>query len=93
LLLSGHYHWYERFKPQSPGGAVDAVRGVRQFIVGTGGALAMINSGGWVPNSEAHLEDVFGVIELALRPTSYDWRFVPQAGKQGQTDSGSEVCH
>jgi hypothetical protein len=93
LLLSGHYHWYERFRPQDPTGAVDAAKGVRQFIVGTGGSLHMINSGGWVPNSETHLEGTFGVLQLSLRPDRYDWKFLPEAGKQGQTDSGSDLCH
>ena len=38
LVLSGHDHTYERFAPQTPNGAVDNVRGIRQFVVGTGGA-------------------------------------------------------
>jgi hypothetical protein len=92
VLLSGHYHWYERFAPQDPGGAADFARGVRQFIVGTAGSYMMVNTEGWTANSEAHLDDVFGVLELTLRVDGYDWRFVPQAGKESLTDSGSDVC-
>ena len=36
-MLSGHEHVYERFAPQDPSGAVDPARGIRQFVVGTGG--------------------------------------------------------
>ena len=36
-MLNGHLHNYSRFAPQDAGGHVDAARGVRQFIVGTGG--------------------------------------------------------
>ena len=37
LLLTGHDHLYERFGPQRPDGAPDAARGIREFVVGTGG--------------------------------------------------------
>ena len=92
VLLSGHYHWYERFQPQDPAGKTDLDKGVRQFIVGTGGSFPMINSGGWIPQSERHIEDAFGVLKLTLWPDRYDWTFVPEAGKT-QTDSGSSPCH
>jgi acid phosphatase type 7 len=93
VVVSGHYHWYERFKPQNSSGAIDLNKGIRQFIVGTGGALYMINSDGWAPNSEVHFDNVFGVIRFTLRPDGYDWQFVPEAGKESFTDSGSDVCH
>jgi acid phosphatase type 7 len=32
LVLSGHDHNYERFKPQDPNGTLDLVRGIRQFV-------------------------------------------------------------
>ena len=38
LILNGHDHIYERFAPQTPAAAADNVRGLREFIVGTGGA-------------------------------------------------------
>ena len=37
LLLAGHDHDYERFAPQTVDGVASAT-GVRQFVVGTGGA-------------------------------------------------------
>ena len=38
VVVNGHDHDYERFAPQDPGGRADAARGLREFVVGTGGA-------------------------------------------------------
>ena len=38
LVLSGHEHNYERFALQTPDGVADPVHGIREFVVGTGGA-------------------------------------------------------
>ena len=38
LVLNGHDHDYERFAPQTPSGAEDITAGLREFVVGTGGA-------------------------------------------------------
>ena len=38
VVLNGHEHVYERFAPQNPSGQTDSAQGIRQFIVGTGGA-------------------------------------------------------
>ncbi|HEY5873045.1 MAG TPA: metallophosphoesterase, partial [Gaiellaceae bacterium] len=37
LVLVGHDHDYERFAPQDAGGRRDLERGIREFVVGTGG--------------------------------------------------------
>ena len=91
LVLSGDAHDYERFAPQDPHGNFDPARGIRQFVVGTGGVFFT----GWStvkPNSEVRQNDTFGVLLLTLRPASYEWRFVPEAGA-AFTESGSGVCH
>jgi len=38
VVVSGHDHVYERFARQTPGGALNTSRGIREFVVGTGGA-------------------------------------------------------
>jgi chitodextrinase len=91
VVLNGHDHIYERFAPQTPSGAKDVARGLREFVVGTGGANHT-SLGNAKPNSERRNSDSFGVLELTLHPTSYDWRFVPEAGKSF-TDSGTTACH
>ena len=91
LVLSGHDHDYERFAPQTPARTADPQKGVRQFVVGTGGKnFYTFNRP--EPNSEVRDAQTFGVLELTLRPDSYDWKFVPEAGKTF-TDKGSDVCH
>jgi hypothetical protein len=91
LVLVGHAHNYERFGAAMPDGTPDAVTGIRQFVVGTGGAdlrgLATPSSG----PSEVFYDDSFGILELTLRENGYDWRFVPTDGSF--SDVGSELCH
>jgi calcineurin-like phosphoesterase family protein len=90
VVLVGHNHNYERFAPQSPGAVLDPGRGVREFVVGTGGRnLGMPSSTS--ANEEVRNWTTFGVLKLTLHPTSYDWQFVPEAG-QTFTDSGSDSC-
>jgi hypothetical protein len=91
LVLSGDDHLYERFAPQTPSGTADPVNGIRQFVVGTGGR-SHYRFGKIKPNSQVRNNDTFGVLELTLHPTSYQWQFVPQAGKTF-ADSGTTSCH
>jgi acid phosphatase type 7 len=90
LVLNGHDHFYERFRPQDADGRADAAHGIREFIVGTGGAdlygFARVDR-----NSEVRAS-VHGVLKLSLLPASYQWEFVPVAG-QAFSDFGTEACH
>lgn len=92
VVLTAHSHTYERFAPQDAAGVADAARGIREFVVGTGGqdhhALGMIQ-----PNTESVNSTAFGVLKLALHADGYDWQFVPEAGGGGFADSGSGACH
>lgn len=91
VVLVGHDHHYERFAPQSPSGRHDPARGIRQFLVGTGGrGFHPINAAR--PNSEVRNNVTFGALKLTLRSASYDWQFVPEAGKSFR-DAGSQACH
>jgi acid phosphatase type 7 len=91
LVLNGHDHIYERFAPQAPNGTLDTARGIREFIIGSGGAnhtsLAAIAA-----NSEVRNVDTFGILKLTLHPTGYDWQFEPEVGKTF-TDTGTGNCH
>ncbi len=92
LLITGHEHNYERFEPQDASGNLDTARGIRQFVVGTGGARHYGFDSTPVPHSEVRNSGTYGVIKLTLHPGSYDWQFVPVVGKTF-TDSGSQACH
>lgn len=91
LVLSGHAHVYERFAPQTPWGNADPAHGIRQIVAGTGGG-ALYRFGPARPNSEVRNANCHGVLKLTLKPGSYDWRFIPVAGKSFR-DSGSGSCH
>ena len=91
LVLNGHDHDYERFAPQDPNGKADPKRGIREFVVGTGGKNHR-EFGTAKPNSEVRDNTAFGVLKLTLKATGYDWQFLPEAGK-AFTDSGSGNCH
>ena len=90
VVLNGHDHDYERFAPQDPSGRADRERGIREFVVGTGG-------GSHIPfvspaaNSEVQDDETYGVLKLTLHPAGYDWEFIPVAGGTF-TDSGSDTC-
>jgi hypothetical protein len=91
VVVNGNQHVYERFAPQDPNGQANPEQGIREFVVGTGGAR-LASFGTVQPNSEVRNNTTFGVLKLTLHPTSYDWEFVPVAG-QTFTDSGSTSCH
>jgi len=91
VVVNGHDHDYERFAPQDPEGAPDSKRGIREFVAGTGGKN-LRPFGEPKPNSELRDATAFGVLKLTLKPNSYEWQFIPQAGKSF-TDSGSGNCH
>ena len=91
VVVNGHDHDYERFAPQNPDGVRDPARGIREFVVGTGGkntrAFGQIES-----TSEAHNTGTFGILKLTLHAKSYDWEFIPIAGATFR-DQGSSPCH
>jgi len=91
LVLNGHDHDYERFAPQDPNGKADPKRGIREFVVGTGGKSHR-EFGLTKPNSEVRDNTAYGVLKLTLKPTGYDWQFLAEPGKTF-TDSGSGSCH
>ncbi len=90
IVLNGHDHTYERFAPQDPDQRADP-NGIREFVVGTGGK-SHYGFPTSEPNSQARNSNTFGVLELTLHDSSYDWSFVPVAGSNF-TDSGSDLCH
>jgi alkaline phosphatase len=71
---------------------VDTQQGIRQFVVGTGGA-ELHPVGEPIEGSEVTENTTFGVLELTLLADEYRWRFLPVPGGSGFTDSGSASCH
>ena len=90
IVLTGHDHDYERFAPVDPEGKPDE-RGIREFVVGTGGApLRPFDT--VEPTSEVRNDEVHGVLKLTLLPRAYEWEFLPEEAGSF-TDSGRGECH
>jgi hypothetical protein len=82
LILNGHAHDHERFAKMRPNGAFDGTNGLREVIVGTGGAE--LKPWGVIhPLSRARNNRDHGVLRLHLDDDSkeYTARFLPIAGK------------
>jgi hypothetical protein len=98
VILGGHAHYYERFAPQSPDGTRDRSRGIREFVVGTGGAAPLQPmSSPRVAHSVVDSEKepgvtAYGVLRLRLYAGSYAWKFLP-VPRENFTDSGRSSCH
>jgi len=91
VLLTGHQHHYERFIPQDENANPDPERGIREFIVGTGGAWTDPVRVPPLRNSQVIFTDTFGVLKLQLYPGWYTWQFIPVPGKP-RSDWGSDTC-
>jgi hypothetical protein len=79
---------YERFAKQDTDGRASA-RGLRQFIVGSGGAR-LYDFQRHEVNSQAR-HRAHGVLRLTLMSSSYQWSFVDVTG--AVLDAGSDGCH
>ncbi len=90
LFLSGHDHQYQRFAPRNASFAVDPGRGVRQFVVGTGGR-GLYPFSASPDRSEYRQNSAHGALRLVLGSDSYSWQFIGTDG--GVMDSGTGSCH
>jgi hypothetical protein len=90
VVLTAHAHNYERYARQNPAGGAEPTRGIRQFVVGTGGR-GLSDPIVTLPHREVQQSDTFGVLRLALDDTSYAWQF-HGVGPGTFTDAGSEEC-
>ena len=88
IVLNGHEHFYESFRPKDAHG-MDTQAGLREFVVGTGGAkLVDVSLAPWQHRAFARRH---GLLELALDSGSYQWRFVATGGKT--LDHGDATCN
>lgn len=88
VVLNGHSHNYQRWRPMDPSGALDRLGGIREFVVGTGGRSHYALPSGAAPDNLASAQaDAFGILRLALRTETYRWRWVSAAGQPGFDDA------
>jgi acid phosphatase type 7 len=92
VVVSGHDHDYERFALLTPEGRRAPDRGIREFVVGTGGAPLRSFPRRAAPATQVRNSTTHGILQLRLDGHGYAWRFVPVAGRSF-TDSGEGLCH
>jgi len=90
IVLSGHDHHYERFALINDRGERDEARGIRSFVVGTGGAK-LYELKERHPLSAAWDNSSWGVLKLTLRAERYEWEFLPADGGAPR-DRGAAAC-
>lgn len=91
VVVNGHDHMYERFRPQDPIGRSDAPAGITEYVVGTGG-VALYAFGPILPNSLFRLNSSWGVVRFTLRDVGWDSVFV-EAGTEARFDPATGLCH
>jgi peptidoglycan/xylan/chitin deacetylase (PgdA/CDA1 family) len=91
VVLTGNDHWYERLAPLNASGAIDNTYGVREFVVGTGGA-GLEQPGPQIAASQALNATTHGILKMVLHNGSFDWQFIND-GESSFTDSGTSTCH
>jgi hypothetical protein len=90
IVVNGHDHDYERFAPQDSKGKADPAKGIREFVVGTGGG-GVYKFKRIRPNSEVRFYQAYGVLKLTLGATDYAWEFIQGAGEPFR-DAGTSQC-
>jgi hypothetical protein len=95
IVAGGHNHNYERFDLINAQQQA-AADGIREFVVGTGGAPGdgySYASHPLDPNEVIRSQTiVYGVLKLTLSDNSYTWNYLPASGYTF-TDSGTTACH
>jgi len=98
LVLNGHDHLYARYRPLDPSGNYDPNKGIREFIVGTGGETLdpVVTTGATTAdpsgnpnfnaeNLEAASGEFWGVMGLTLNQNGYAWDFESALKDPAQT--------
>ena len=90
IVIAAHDHHYERFVPLDAKGKQATARGIRSFVVGTGGSR-LYDFGLRGKNSVAWHGVTWGVLKLTLHADSYDWEFLSAQPTSFQ-DKGRSSC-
>jgi serine/threonine-protein kinase len=88
VVLNANAHNYQRWEPINAHGQADPKRGIREFIVGTGGARKdSLETGTWPSELVAAQDTTFGVLQMTLTDGGYTWQWVSAAGQPPFTDA------
>jgi Calcineurin-like phosphoesterase len=94
VVLNGHSHNYQRWRPMTPGGRRDP-GGIREFVVGTGGASRYALRSSVPANVDAAQDRSFGILVLSLDADGYSWAWRTAAGQHRYRDAQTTAvaCH
>jgi hypothetical protein len=89
VVLTGHDHNYQRWKPLNGAGELDP-NGITQFVIGTGGhgVQRFIRTDNRVAASDATTGHL-GALRMELNPDGASYQYITTAGTE---DSGAVVC-
>jgi hypothetical protein len=88
VVLNADAHNYQRWEPLNREGQVDRNRGIREFIVGTGGARKDgLASDIWPDGLVSAQDTAFGVLTITMDETGYTWAWVSAEGQPGFIDT------
>ena len=90
IVLNADAHNYQRWEPMDGAGQIDRQRGIREFIVGTGGTRKDdLASDAW-PVGLANAQDTtFGVLTITMGETGFTWAWVSADGQPAFSDTRS----
>ena len=91
LVLAGHDHNYERFRPLTPLGTVDTTAGIVQILAGTGGGGLRNFRSTIAPHSAFRLQGYYGVVKLTLGAEEWRSAFIDTNGTVWDPSGGR--CH
>ena len=89
VVIAGHDHFYERFSEMDPNQRVAPGRGIRLFVVGSGGAMLYARDH-FQATSELLISS-YGFLRMQLDSTLYRWEFHDANG--AILDPGLNICH
>jgi hypothetical protein len=78
--------------PDGPNGEIDRGTGIREFVVGTGGASHYALPSSTAPDNLVSAQaNAFGVLKLTLKTDRYRWRWVSADGQPAFDDAAEHA--
>jgi hypothetical protein len=91
VILNGHDHDYERFRPLASEGTLDTASGIVEMIVGTGGGELRGFQSTIAPLSASRVQGHYGVLKLTLGGAEWRSAFLDTDGRIYDQVTGR--CH
>jgi acid phosphatase type 7 len=99
IIVNAHAHDYERWRPLNTAGQIDPLRGIREFIVGTGGNVLAAQWQTADSRSAFRTNTNWGALKLTLYPGFAHYAYYSPITTSGSNnasvplDAGTIPCH